>query len=149
MLSGDPTVGGGAAALTVEGWVKLETPKGGYIISTNHLSASGRRVSTLSLGANATHIIVGHEREGRGSLSQAVSHLFPSGVNLTHRWSHLALVRTLEAADSRHTQCSNQNSVAAQRAVCSRKGTIAFLKSQSSTVASCSNQTRALTFENL
>lgn len=47
MLSADPAVGGGAAALTVEGWVKLATRQGGYILSTSHASASGRRVSTL------------------------------------------------------------------------------------------------------
>ena len=136
MLSGDPTVGGGAAAFTVEGWVKLATPKGGYILSTNHLSASGRRVSTLSLVANATHIIVGHEREGRSSLPRAFSQVFPTGVNLTDRWSHLALVRTLEAADSIQTRCSNQISAATQRAVCLRIGTTC--KSQSSIVVSYS-----------
>ena len=47
MLSADPLVGGGAAALTVEGWVKLATRQGGYILSTSHASPSGRRVSTL------------------------------------------------------------------------------------------------------
>ena len=121
MLSGDPTVGGGAAALTVEGWVKVASPEGGYILSTNHLSVSGKRISTLSVVANETHIVVGHERESGENASVATFHMaFATGANLTDRWSHVALVRTLEATDSSKTQCSTQDSVAAHHAVCSR-----------------------------
>jgi len=47
MLSGDPSVGGGGAAMTVEGWVKIASPQGGHILSTDHLSATGKRISTL------------------------------------------------------------------------------------------------------
>jgi len=126
MLSGDSSVGGGGAAMTVEGWVRIGSPQGGYILSTDHLSGTGKRVSTLSLVANETHIIVGHEREEQGSSVEIIHEMYPTnGVNLTDLWAHVALVRTHESspATSVATQCSSIKSGTSSRSVCSRTDT--------------------------
>jgi len=75
LLSADPSVWGstpGGAAISVEGWVKLS--KAGYLLSTDHLTSSGSRISTLSVYLNETHVVVGHEREQAATATVEVIH---------------------------------------------------------------------------
>ena len=77
LLSADRSVWGstrGGAAISVEGWVKLS--KAGYLLSTDHLTSSGSRISTLSVYLNETHVVVGHEREQAGTV-QVIHSAFP------------------------------------------------------------------------
>ena len=129
MLSADPTVGGGAAAMTVEGWVRLASSAGGYIVSTNHSCASGNRVSTLSIVANQSHITVGHEQDDGITLHIPFEARQEDGTlrNLTGRWFHLAVVRMHESRpvpSEPSTICSDAAGTAGvKRTRCLRQGT--------------------------